>query len=225
MENSNEKYTYTTMTREAGTPSFTFAEVKYGKIVSINQHWVPLKEYIKFFEADSLFIDITGVLINGESPAIGDSVTSAADGYKIIHLKSTYSVAEAKGYVVEKLKLVRNQKELASIEYKTHLFDADKDSLMRLDKARQSLEDNKLTDIEWTTAKNERIKITLDDFKGINTAIALRSTQLHDRYNELKTYIDGINGDKYLDVILAIDWDWDISCNLDQKLTEIQKSK
>ena len=159
MENSNEKYTYTTMTREAGSPSFTFAEVKYGKIVSINQHWVPLKEYIKFFEADSLFIDITGVLINGESPAIGDSVTSAADGYKIIHLKSTYSVAEAKGYVVEKLKLVRNQKELAPIEYKTHLFDADKDSLMRLDKARQSLEDNKLADIEWTTAKNERIRV------------------------------------------------------------------
>lgn len=225
MNNKTENYTYTTLTRNDKNPTYIFAEVKYGKIVSINQHWVPLKEYIKFFEADSLFIDITGVLINGESPAIGDSVTSAADGYKIIHLKSTYSVAEAKGYVVEKLKLIRNQKELAPIEYKTHLFDADKDSLMRLDKARQSLEDNKLTDIEWTTAKNERIKITLDDFKGINTAIALRSTQLHDRYNELKTYIDGINGDKYLDVILAIDWDWDISCNLDQKLTEIQKSK
>ena len=35
-------YTYTTLTRIEGEPTYTFAEVKYGKIVSINQHWVPL---------------------------------------------------------------------------------------------------------------------------------------------------------------------------------------
>ena len=47
-------------------------------------------------------------------------------GYTIVHLKSTYSVAEAKAYQIEKLKLIRNQKELEPVEYNEHLYDADK---------------------------------------------------------------------------------------------------
>ena len=39
---SEEKYTYVTLTRDESEPKYTFAEIKYGKIVSINQHWVPL---------------------------------------------------------------------------------------------------------------------------------------------------------------------------------------
>ena len=56
---SEEKYTYVTMTRDESEPTYKFAEIKYGKIVSINSHWVPLEEYRKFFAADSFFIDIT----------------------------------------------------------------------------------------------------------------------------------------------------------------------
>lgn len=220
-----EIYTYTTMVRESEAPRYTFAEVKYGKVVSLNQHWVPLEEYLKFFAADALFIDVTGVLIDGEPVAIGDVVTSNPEGYHIIHFKNTYSVAESKQYTVEKLKLVRNQKELEPVLYKDNYYDADKDSLMRLDKARQSLENNGLPSIEWTTANNDRVEISVEDFKGINTAIAMRSNELHNRYNELKDYIEGIDGDKYLSVILVIDWDWDINCNLDEKLAEIQAAQ
>ena len=63
------------MTRNESEPTYKFAEIKYGKIVSINSHWVPLEEYRKFFAADSFFIDITGVIINGEEPTIGDCIT------------------------------------------------------------------------------------------------------------------------------------------------------
>ena len=169
---SEEKYTYVTLTRDESEPKHTFAEIKYGKIVSINQHWVSLEEYRKFFSADSFFIDITGVTINGEAPVVGDAIEFGENGYEIKHIKSIYSFPEAKATQIERLKLIRNQKELEPIEYNGHYYDADKDSLLRLDKARQSLEDNGLESIEWTTANNERVNITIVDFKGINTAIA-----------------------------------------------------
>lgn len=222
---SNE-YTYITLTRPEEEPHYTFAEIKYGKIVSINKHWVPLDEYIKFFDSNALFLDITGVLINGEPPAIGDSITTTDEGYKIIHIKNSYSMAESKNYVIEKLKLIRNQKELEDIEVDGILFDADKDSILRIDAARKCLEDNSdiIPSIEWTTADNKRITATIDTFKKLNSAIAERSNSLHVRYNELKQYINNIQDTKYLPVIIKINWDWDISCNLDKKLQEIQSS-
>lgn len=212
---SEEKYTYVTMTRSESEPTYKFAEIKYGKIVSINSHWVPLEEYRKFFAADSFFIDITGVTINGEEPTIGDCITFTENGYQIQHIKSVFSLAEAKAAQIERLKLIRNQKELEPIEYNNNSFDADKDSLLRLDKARQSLEDNNLESIEWTTANNQRVEVTVNDFKGINTAVAYRSNQLHIRYNELKNYINSIEDDKYVADIINIEWDFDITKNPD----------
>lgn len=218
------EYTYTTLTRTGDVPTYTFAEVRYGKIVSINHHWVPLEQYVKFFEADSLFIDITGVLIEGEPPAIGDVVTSNPNGYEIVHFKSVFSVAETKNYKIEMFKLQRNAKELEPIEYNGILFDADKDSLTRLDKARQQLVDEGLENKLWTTADNDHVLLTVEDFAGINSALSNRATLLHARYNQLKNYINSIDGEKYLAVILAIDWDWDIECDLDEKLFEINGS-
>lgn len=216
---SNETYTYKTLTREEGQATYTFAEIKYGKIVSINKHWVPLEEYRKFFGADSMFIDITGVTIDGELPAVGDVVScSTTNGYEIQHYKAIYSMAEIKQYQIEKLKLIRNEKELEPVVYNDHYYDADKDSLMRLDKARQSLEDNGLESIEWTTADNARVTITVSDFKGINTAIAVRSNTLHVRYNELKTFINAITDEKYISLITSIGWDFDITTDLDTLL-------
>ena len=213
-------YTYTTLTRQDDEARYTFAEVKYDKIVSINQHWVPLEEYIKFFEADACFLDITGVLIDGEPPAIGDSVTTNPDGYEIRHFKSTFSVAETKNYKTELLKLERDRKELEPIEYNGILFDADKTSLTRMDKAEKFLVKKNIPSIVWTTADNSRVEVTVDDFEGINAVLAMRSDSLHNRYNELKAYIDGLD-DKYLAVILEIDWNWDINTNLDEKLLEL----
>ena len=221
---SEEKYTYVTLTRDESKPKHTFAEIKYGKIVSINQHWVPLEEYRKFFSADSFFIDITGVTIDGEAPVVGDAIEFGENGYEIKHIKSIYSFPEAKATQIERLKLIRNQKELEPIEYNEHYYDADKDSLLRLDKARQSLEDNGLESIEWTTANNERVNITIVDFKGINTAIAARSNQLHIRYNELKTFINSIEDEKCGAAIFRIQWDSDISQGIDSFM-EIVKTE
>ena len=218
-------YTYKTIVRDGSEPTYKFAEVKYGKIVAFHKHWVPLDEFRNFFEAGALFLDVTGVKIEGEDPCIGDTVNAGPDGYEIIHFKSVYSVAETKNYKIEKFKLQRNAKELEPIEYNGILFDADKDSLTRLDKARKQLEDEKLENKLWTTADNDHVLLTVEDFAGINSAISNRATMLHARYNQLKNYINSIDGEKYLAVILEIDWDWDTECDLDEKLAEITAEK
>ena len=220
----SQYYTQPTLLDLDAEPRYTFAEVKWGKIVAIHQHWVPLSEFQRFFEANTLLIDITGVLINGEPPVVGDVVYSDEHGYNIQHLKSVFSPAETKAYIIERLKLIRNVKELEVIEYNNNLFDADKDSLERMDKARKLLEDNNQPSITWTTAENTRVEVTINDFKGINTAIAVRSNLLHVRYNQLKQYILGLD-DKYLAIIPTIDWNWDMTQDLDVLLEEINSEE
>jgi hypothetical protein len=214
-------YVYKTVVRNGVAATCKFAEVQYGKIVAFHEHWVPLEQFRNFFEAGAQFLDVTGVLIDGEEPTIGDTVNKGETGYEIVHFKSTSSVAETKNYKIEMFKLQRNVKELEPIEWNGIMFDADKDSLTRLDKARIQMEDEGLATKLWTTADNSHAELTLADFAGINSAIANRATLLHARYNQLKEYINAIDGDKYLPVILVIDWDWDIECNLDEKLAEL----
>ena len=113
--------------------------------------------------------------------------------------------------------MIRNVKELEPIPYNDILYDADKDSLDRMDKARKLLEDNNQEYILWTTANNSRVPVTVEDFKGINTAIAVRSNDLHIRYNLLKNYILDLD-EKYLPLIPLIDWDWDMNQDLDERL-------
>ena len=202
------KYTYITRIRDEGEPNYTFAEIKYGKIIAIYQHWVPLEEFRKFFEADSFFIDITGITINGESPSIGDVVSFGEHGYEIQHYKTTYNFTETKIYIISLLKIERDRLEILPIEYNGNLFDCDKTSIMRIDRARKALEDNNLESINWTTNDNKTVPIALEDFKGINSALANRSSELHKKYNELKDYINNIDDEKYLPTILKIDWNW-----------------
>lgn len=190
---------------------FKFAEVKNGRIVSINEHSVPLDVFVTFFEPTALFIDITGITFDGESPAIGDIVSS--DG-TIKHDKSVYSPAELKAYTVELMKLTRVKKELEPIEHKvagvSYMFDADTEANARMSKARQLLEDSGMNKITWTTFDNDSVDLTIDDFKAINIAQAFRSTQLHDRYNQLKTFIYSLENEDVHILTEDFSWDYDI---------------
>lgn len=197
MENTNE-------------PIYTFAEVRNGKIVSINKHWVPLEQFAKFFDASSLFIDITDVIINGEAPVIGDSVVTDANGYSVIHKQQVYSPAQYRAYVTEVMKLTRDQKELEPISIEVngsnYMFDADKDAITRIAKARQLIEDGAVESIIWTTFDNDHVELHLEDFKKLNAAQSVHSSQLHARYNEIKTYIYSLK-DEELDILNDFTWD------------------
>ena len=201
-------------------PKYTFAEIKWGKIVAIHHHWCPLEEFCKFFEANAFFIDITDVLIDGEPPAIGDSVTNDPNtGYKIIHIRQTYTWEERVQYAIDKLKLVRDQKELEDIEYKGIPFDADALSQDRMDKARKFLEDSGAESITWTTADNQRVDVTVEDFKNINILIAMRSDELHKRYNQLKEYILSLEEGRD-DILDMVGWYFVLPVNQDSEVNE-----
>lgn len=198
-------------------PSYTFAEIKWGKIVAIHRHWLPLEEFYKFFEAGAFFIDVTGVLIDGEEPRVGDVVTNdPVVGYKIVRTKSPDSDWETIRTKIEQLKLTRDRKEQEPVEYHETLFDADEISLNRMDKARKFLEDNNIPSITWTTAENTRMDVDVEDFKALNTLIAMRSNDLHVRYNQLKQYIYDLNL-AYIRLVPLINWEWDVEQDLNER--------
>lgn len=219
----SENYTYVTRIRDEGEPTYTFAEIKYGKIIAIHKHWVPLNEFRKFFEADCFFIDISNVLVNGEKPTVGDVIEFNEHGYEIVHYKSTYNFIETKQYKISLLKLERDRQELLPITYNNNIFDCDKTSLMRIDRARQALEDTDTSTIAWTTYDNKIVNIGIEDFKGINNELALRSSKLHARYNELKNYINNIDNEKYIATILKIDWNTDITSSIEELSKKLDK--
>ena len=123
------------------------------------------------------------------------------------------SPAELKAYTIELMKLTRDKKELEPIQYTvngvSYLFDADEDANTRMAKARQLLEDNDMPGVLWTTFENQHVELTVNDFKAINTAQAIRSTQLHDRYNALKSYIYSLANEDVQ--VLTEDFNWDFT--------------
>ena len=44
--------------------------------------------------------------------------------------------------------------------------------------------------ILWTTADNQRVPLTVEDFAEINSMAAYRSNSLHIKYNELKITVN-----------------------------------
>ena len=102
---------------------------------------------------------------------------------------SVPTLEEVKEAKIKELKQIRNTFEVSPIEYEGNLFDYDEDSRDRISIARQAMEDGLMESITWTTADNQRVEITLEDFKGINSLSALRSNGLHVKYNNKKAEV------------------------------------
>lgn len=215
------QFKYVTVIRDMDAePTYTFAEVKFGRIVAIHKHWVPLDKFVQFFESHVNMIDITGVTVGGEEPVVGDII----DGNQIIHIQQNVSLQQLKATVIEKFKIFRDQKELEPLEYEGHMFDVDQFSIMRMDKAEKALIDGNMEEIVWTTYDNNHISLSVKDFKNINLALAARSTQLHDRYNRLKHFVNDLD-EQYRVVIERMSWDTDLNQNIDILLEQFTAEK
>lgn len=101
-------------------------------------------------------------------------------------------LSETKAEKIRYFKSIRDKKEVDPIEVNGALFDYDDKSRDRLYIARQALEDmgGGEAGILWTTADNKRIKMTVKDFAAVNSAAAIRSNQLHVKYNTLKEAVN-----------------------------------
>lgn len=167
-----------------------YAEILYGKVMAIYEDERPLTQFRTIFSPTSFFTDVTG-----QDCEVGYNVTlSQEGGLQLVppdKVDTTdMTLEELKANKIEILKRLRDTKEVAVIYYNGNLFDYDDKSRDRLTIARQALSDEGGTaTITWTTADNQRVSLTVADFAGINAVAAVRSNELHNRYNELKLLV------------------------------------
>ena len=111
-------------------------------------------------------------------------------------------VDEAKLQKIAEFKSIRDTKEVEPVQTDKGVFDYDSKSRDRLSIARQALTDNGGGSIVWTTADNQRVEMGIPDFAAINGAAAIRSNELHIKYNELKTRVNACDSVEDVEAIV-----------------------
>lgn len=118
------------------------------------------------------------------------------------------SLDEVKETKIAEMKAERDYREVQDIEYNGKTYDYNEKSRERLSRAQQYLEDNSTPSIMWMCADNTLSLLTIQDFKNLNTLAATRSAELHEQYNKLKIYINGLTS---TDEVKAVTFDTDVS--------------
>lgn len=116
-------------------------------------------------------------------------IIESGEYYEVVEIPSP-SLEEVKEVKIATLKESRDAEEVTPIEYEGNVFDYDDKARERMRIARQALEDGLTDTLKWTLADNTVTDITIETFIGINNQAAIRSTQLHARYNELKAKVE-----------------------------------
>lgn len=97
------------------------------------------------------------------------------------------TLKELKAGRIAYLKARRDALEVEPLEYKGKLYDYDNKARERLSIARTALEDMGGEGTQaWTTYDNSVVILSLEDFKALNRVAALRSSNLHNKYNKMK---------------------------------------
>lgn len=108
-----------------------------------------------------------------------------------LHPPEPPKIEDVKANKIAEFKSRRDTEEVAPIEYNGYTFDFDDKARERLRIAREALTDaGGEGSIDWTTADNKRVTLTVADFAQINCVAALRSNTLHVKYNQLKAEVE-----------------------------------
>lgn len=144
---------------------------------------------VKIYEDDKLKEIITDAKLATVQPHPDGYMLFAFSGKSIS--PQDYTIEDVKESKIAEFKNKRDNEEVAPIEYNGHIFDFDDKARERMRIAREALQDAGGTgSIEWTTATNQRVTITIADFAQINAFAALRSNTLHVKYNQLKAEVE-----------------------------------
>ena len=130
------------------------------------------------------------------------TIVDQGEYYEVVEIPGP-ALEEAKAAKIEYLKSTRNTKELEPILYNGVLFDADKDSLDRLNYAAITLTATHTESIEWTTAENTDVPMTVNDLNMVIASVGNRSNQLHIIYRDLK---EQVNACTTVEEVEAITW-------------------
>ena len=130
------------------------------------------------------------------------TIEDKGEYYEVVEIPGP-TLEDAKSAKIEYLKSTRNTKELEPILYNGVLFDADKDSLDRLNYAIITLTATHTESIEWTTAENTDVPMTVNDLNMVIASVGNRSNQLHIIYRDLK---EQVNACTTVEEVEAITW-------------------
>ena len=100
-------------------------------------------------------------------------------------------LAAAKPAKIAELKAERDSKEVEPITYNGNRYDYDDKARERINAAiiALSLQGEGAT-IDWTTADNQDVKVTVYDLRAIVAAVAVRSNKLHTAYRVAKEKVE-----------------------------------
>ena len=165
-----------------------YAELKWGQIVSINEHEVDLDTFKRFFMPDAQFIDITELKTQeGDEPQLGDSLRQ--EGANLIITRNSWDaplhwIARQK---IDLLRLEKNKSDEQPIVYNQNSYDADFISRMRISTQANLLESNP---IQWHCSDDTCAALTPEDFQQIMDALGKRDIAHNKQYNEKKDFLN-----------------------------------
>lgn len=116
------------------------------------------------------------------------------------------TIDEVKADKVQRLKSMRDSKEVEPITYNGNSYDYDDTARERINAAIialdvQTAQAKATVSIDWTTADNKDVKVTADDLRCVIAIVANRSNALHVAYREAKAKVEQATTVAEVDVI------------------------
>lgn len=123
---------------------------------------------------------------NGNNATIEDK----GEYYECVAIPAL-SLDELKQDKINELKSTRDTLETEPIEYNGNLYDYDEKARERINAAIIALDvQGADASIDWTTADNQDVKVTVYDLRAIVAAVAVRSNALHVKYRKAKEQVE-----------------------------------
>ena len=151
------------------------------------------KIYVAVYDSQQDYCEVNGMALpypNDFFENIIDSIdTLLANKEKREYVAPTFD--ELKVQKLTELKATRDTLETEPIEYNGNLFDFDDKARDRINAAIIALEQQgEGASIDWTTADNQDVKVTVYDLRAIVAAVAVRSNALHTAYRAAKEKVE-----------------------------------
>lgn len=142
------------------------------------QNYSNLYELSEVLGKDGVFIPLS----------IGDEALAEL-GVTVTHEEEP--LENVKQRKIMELKRQRDAAEVDPIEYNGHSFDYDDKARDRINAAIIALSlQGEGASIDWTTANNQDVKVTVYDLRAIVAAVAVRSNALHTAYRAAKEKVE-----------------------------------
>lgn len=118
------------------------------------------------------------------------TIEDKGDYYEVVTLPLP-TLEEIKDAKIAVLKAERDAAEVEPITYNGNLYDYDEKARDRINAAIIALEpQGEGASIDWTTADNQDVKVTVYDLRAIVAAVAVRSNALHVKYRKAKAQVE-----------------------------------